>query len=165
MTDALSSPDTGELATYAIGELAEKTGIKVVTIRFYEREGLLPPPPRTPGGHRLYDGKALKRLFFIARARALGFPLARVRLLLSLADGALAGGENACAEAERLAARHLAEVQEKVRELQALERVLKDMVERCREDSLPDCPLIETLFRAGRSAPQEGLGDPVPIKA
>ena len=84
-----------------IGPLAERTGCKVETIRYYERIGLLPKPVRSQGGHRHYGGEALKRLNFILRARRLGFGLDAVRVLLNLADG---HGES-CGEVERLAGR------------------------------------------------------------
>ncbi len=72
--------------TMAIGVLSERTGCKVETIRFYEREGLLPAPVRSSGGYRLYSQDHLKRLTFIRRARVLGFSIDEVRKLLTLAD-------------------------------------------------------------------------------
>lgn len=126
-----------------IGDVARRTGCKVETIRYYERIGLLTPPPRSAGGHRLYGGDDLKRLNFILRARHLGFRLAQVRLLLSLADGD--GGS--CAEVQRIAAEHLAEVRTKLRDLAALDGVLAAMVERCRGGTMPECPVIEALYR------------------
>lgn len=127
----------------SIGDLARRTGCKVETIRYYERAGLLAPPPRSAGGHRLYGQGGLKRLNFILRARRLGFTLAQVRVLLDLADG----GGGGCAEVERIAARHLAEVRARLRDLAALDGVLAEMVERCQGGTLPECPVIEALFR------------------
>lgn len=70
-----------------IGELSKRTGVNIETIRYYERNGVLPKPPRTEGGHRAYDSAFVKRLSFIARARQLGFSLEEIRSLLSLVDG------------------------------------------------------------------------------
>jgi hypothetical protein len=72
-------------AAYAIGDLARHTGTKVETIRWYERDGVMPAPVRTRGGHRLYTAAHRNRLAFIRHARELGFPLEDVRALLRLA--------------------------------------------------------------------------------
>ena len=72
---------------YPIGALSGRTGCSIETIRYYERIGLLPAPPRSAGGHRVYDDDHLKRLTFIRRGRALGFTLDQVRGLLGLVDG------------------------------------------------------------------------------
>jgi len=128
-----------------IGGLSKRTGCKVETIRYYESIGLLSPPARSQGGHRHYGQAALKRLNFILKGRRLGFSLDGVRGLLALADGE---GEN-CAEVERIAANHLADVRMKIADLNTLERVLNDMVNRCASGNLPACPLIETLFEEG----------------
>ncbi len=125
-----------------IGELAKRTGCKVETIRYYERIGLVPEPPRSDGGHRHYDEAAVKRLNFILRARRLGFSLDAVRMLLGLADG----HGRSCAEVEHVAAGHLDDVRAKLADLQTLEGVLADLVERCRGGTVPDCPLIESLY-------------------
>jgi MerR family transcriptional regulator, mercuric resistance operon regulatory protein len=76
------------------GELAARSGCHLETVRFYEKQGLLPAPPRTSGGHRDYAASHLQRLTFIRRARELGFTLDEVRSLLTLVDGS----EGACAE-------------------------------------------------------------------
>jgi MerR family mercuric resistance operon transcriptional regulator len=73
--------------TMTIGPLSEKTGCNIETIRYYERIGMMPKPPRTAGGHRVYREEHLKRLTFIRRSRELGFTLDQVRNLLLLVDG------------------------------------------------------------------------------
>ncbi len=133
-----------------IGALSKQTSCNVETIRFYEKAGLLPPPPRTAGGFRLYDRDDAARLVFIRRARELGFTLDEVRALLKLA----ADRENTCAEARDVASSHLQEVRKKISDLRRLERVLGEMVVRCADGTLPDCPLIEALYRA---PPKAGL--------
>ena len=69
-----------------IGSLSRRTGVHIETVRYYEREGLLPEPPRTPGGHRVYDEVHVRRLNFIRRGRELGFTLGEIRQLLALVD-------------------------------------------------------------------------------
>ena len=124
------------------GELAKRTGCNLETVRYYEKIGILPAPPRTEGGHRSYDLSHERRLRFILRARELGFTLDEVRALLCLADDRNAP----CAEARDLAAAHLADVRAKIADLKSMERVLKDMVAQCADGTLPECPLIEILF-------------------
>ena len=126
-------------------ELARRTGANLETVRYYEKVGLLPPPPRTASGYRSYDDAHEQRLGFVLRARELGFSLDEIRALLRLADER----EQPCAEASRLAASHLAEVRAKIADLKRMERVLKDVVMQCGDGTRPDCPLIESLFRSG----------------
>lgn len=126
----------------SIGELSRQTGCKVETIRYYERIGVLPPPARSEGGHRVYNESHLKRLNFVLRARRLGFPLGEVRTLLDLADGE---GET-CEQGEKLASERLTQVRQKMADLTLMEGVLDDMVAECRLGTTPQCPLIDTLF-------------------
>lgn len=127
-----------------IGALSRRTGCPIETVRYYERIGLLPRPPRTAGGYRMYGEEAVRRLAFVLRARALGFSPPEVRALLGLAEGQ----EPSCAAVRDMAAAHLAEVRRKIDDLQRLGRILADMVETCAEGRLPECPLIEALYRA-----------------
>ena len=124
-------------------ELARRTGANLETVRYYEKVGLLPPPPRTASGYRSYDGAHERRLGFVLRARGLGFSLDEIRALLRLADER----EQPCAEASRLAAAHLADVRAKIADLKRMERALKDVIAQCGDGTRADCPLIETLFR------------------
>jgi MerR family mercuric resistance operon transcriptional regulator len=123
-------------------ELAQRTGCNLETVRYYEKVGLLPEPPRTASGHRTYNATHERRLRFVLRARELGFSLDEVRQLLRLVDEL----EQPCAEARAVAAAHLDDVQAKIADLRRMERVLKDMVAQCADGTLPECPLIETLF-------------------
>src|SRR5215469_14992245 len=82
-----SSPDSKrecELAEIRIGDLSHRTGCNIETIRYYERVGLLPQPPRSPSRYRLYDIDDVRRLMFVRRSRELGFSLDEVRTLLAL---------------------------------------------------------------------------------
>lgn len=125
----------------SIGHLSRRSGVNVETIRYYERIGLLPPAPRTAGGHRLYAGSHWRRLAFVRRARELGFSLGEVRTLLSLVDGGYT-----CGEVQVLALHHLERVREKIRDLQRLERTLRDTAEQCEGGAAPACPVIDVLF-------------------
>lgn len=126
----------------SIGALSRATGVKVETIRYYERIGLMPASLRSEGGHRQYREAELRRLRFIRRARELGFTLDEVRELLNLADG---GG--ACAEVEAMAKTHLAGVQERINDLQRLAESLAQLTRQCEGvDSRAGCPLIDDLF-------------------
>ncbi|EFI53235.1 MULTISPECIES: MerR family transcriptional regulator [Afipia] len=124
-------------------ELARRTGANLETVRYYEKVGLLPPPPRTAAGYRSYDRAHERRLSFVLRARELGFSLEEVRALLRLVDER----DQPCAEASRLAATHLVNVRTKIADLQRMEGVLKRVLAQCGDGRRPDCPLIETLFR------------------
>lgn len=124
-------------------ELARRTGCNLETVRYYEKVGLLPEPPRTASGYRSYDSTHERRLRFVLRARELGFSLDEIRELLRLVDER----DRPCAEARDVAAVHLADVQTKIADLKRMERVLKDVVARCGDGTLPECPLIETLFQ------------------
>jgi MerR family mercuric resistance operon transcriptional regulator len=124
-------------------ELARRAGCNLETVRYYEKVGLLPEPPRTASGYRSYDTLHERRLRFVLRARELGFSLDEIRELLRLVDER----DRPCAEARNVAAVHLADVREKIADLKRMERVLKDVVTECGDGTLPECPLIETLFR------------------
>ncbi|RJT28163.1 MerR family transcriptional regulator [Mesorhizobium waimense] len=125
------------------GELARRTGSNLETVRYYEKIGLLPEPPRTPGGYRSYDTGHERRLRFILRARELGFSLEEVRELLRLVDER----DRPCADVRIVATTHLDDVRAKIADLRRMEQVLKDVVRQCGDGTLPECPLIETLFR------------------
>lgn len=124
-----------------IGHLSGSTGVHRETIRYYERTGLLPQPPRSAGRHRLNDDSHRQRLAFIRRGRELGFALEEIRTLLQLADGQ----SRPCAEARGIAARHLDQVRAKIGSLRAMERTLAGIVARCAEAGPPGCPLLDAL--------------------
>ncbi|KAB2940276.1 helix-turn-helix domain-containing protein [Hyphomicrobium sp.] len=124
-----------------IGRVAERTGVNIETIRYYERIGLLAHPPRTEGRHRTYDEGDVRRLGFIRRGRELGFSLEDVRTLLKLADR----GGMACAETKDMTARHLGDVRGKIRSLKRLERALTKMTDACQPGSQLSCPVLDAL--------------------
>ena len=126
----------------AIGALSKHTGTNIETIRYYERVGLLPTPARSSGGYRLYGTDHVKRLNFVRRARALGFSVAEVRKLLTLADQR----RRPCAEVRVVAMAHLQDVKAKIADLRQMERVLRDTVARCEAGSGSHCPMIDALY-------------------
>ena len=99
-----------------IGTFSERTGCHIETIRYYERIKLLPKPPRTEGGHRLYDREQVKRLVFIRRSRELGFSLDEIRTLLRLVDGK----RYTCQEVKTITETHLEDVKRKIADLRRL---------------------------------------------
>ena len=127
-------------------QLAQRTGSNLETVRYYEKVGLLPEPPRTVSGYRSYDSTHERRLRFVLRARELGFSLDEIRELLRLVDER----DRPCAEARTIAATHLNDVRAKIADLKRMERVLKDVIAQCGDGMMPECPLIETLFRQER---------------
>ncbi len=129
-----------------IGALSRRTGVKVETIRYYERIGVLPRPDRTEGGHRSYDETQLKRLGFVRRARELGFALQDVRALLALVDG----GDYSCAEVRDVTLQHLRAVRRRIADLRRMEQVLRAMAAECDGGQVPDCPIIDALFESRR---------------
>ncbi len=125
------------------GELAQRSGCNIETVRFYEKHELLPAPPRTAGGHRDYAPEHLKRLTFIRRSRELGFTLDQIRSLLALVDG----GAWTCAEVRAMTLRHLDEVRRKIADLQKLAVILEDMAAQCDRGAVPECPIVDLLFQ------------------
>ncbi|MDF1587514.1 MerR family DNA-binding transcriptional regulator [Geminicoccaceae bacterium 1502E] len=121
-----------------IGAVARRGGVSVETVRYYERIGLLPPPPRSAGGHRLYGEEDARRLDFVRRGRALGFGLEEIRRLLRLE----AGG---CGEAQLLAREQLASLRRKMAELRRMERALAGAAAGCSASRAAGCPLLRTL--------------------
>ncbi|TVR83830.1 MAG: MerR family transcriptional regulator [Rhodospirillales bacterium] len=124
-----------------IGWLARASGCRVETVRYYERIGLLPKPPRTAGGHRMYDSDHLRRLAFIRRSRELGFGLPEVRELLALADDRSAP----CDTVHALAERHLAAIRARLADLRRMQRELAVMAATCRTGRVPECRILDAL--------------------
>jgi Cu(I)-responsive transcriptional regulator len=125
----------------AIGELGRLTGTKVETIRYYERIGLLPAPPRTAGNYRVYGPAHVSRLSFIRRSRDLGFSLDQIRALLDLSDDR----SRSCEAVDAIAKEHRDEVDRKIADLRALRRELGSMIDQCRCGTVAECRIIEAL--------------------
>lgn len=140
-----------------IGELSRRTRCNIETIRYYERIGLMPAPPRR-GRYRSYGAEDVGRLGFVRRARELGFTLDEVRALLGLAGG----GQASCGEVRTLAASHLTDVRARIADLKRMERVLADSVRACDAGQDPGCPLIQSLYAEGRPS-LASLGTKIPM--
>ncbi|MFP6796231.1 MAG: helix-turn-helix domain-containing protein [Pseudomonadales bacterium] len=125
-----------------IGKVAAQTGCNIETIRFYEKECLLPKPERTDGGHRLYTEVQIDRLIFIRRSRELGFSMSEVRQLLSLVDGE----EVSCESVKAIAEIHLRDIRTKIADLKKMEHSLKDLSDQCSGVDAPECPIIDGLM-------------------
>lgn len=138
------SPDHIPLSpgvSMSIGELAAQTGCKVETIRYYEKTGLIPSPPRTAGGHRVYAQKHLKRLKFVRRGRELGFSMKQIRGLLETMEA----DSLSCGEVARRVEDHLNAVRGRVEALRRLESILSITLEQCDRGEQPACPIIDAL--------------------
>ncbi len=125
----------------SIGGLAQKSGVNLETIRYYERIGLMPKPDRTEGGHRSYEDSDIRRLSFIRRARELGFSLADIEALMALDEG----GGAPCAEARSIAATHLEKIESKIADLERFRMVLKATVLKCDGKSVKGCEVLNVL--------------------
>jgi MerR family mercuric resistance operon transcriptional regulator len=126
---------------FPIGTLAQRSGAHVETIRYYERIGLLPRPPRSSAGRRVYGPKDLRTLMFVRRARELGFKLEDIRTMLELGgpDGAK------CRDVREIAVRHLEEVRSKLEDLRKLEKMLAASVAECSGSATTRCAVIDML--------------------
>ena len=122
-------------------ELARETGCNLETIRYYETIGMVPDPPRTAAGYRVYGPAHVGRLRFILRARELGFSIEEIRGLLALVDR----GTQTCAEVKQRTQVHLAAVRAKIRDLKRIERILAATAAQCSGDTVPDCPVLDAL--------------------
>ena len=122
----------------AIGKLAKSLNLNVETIRFYEREGLITQPIKPISGYRQYDESITGQLRFITKAKALGFTLREIKLLMSM--------DNNCSQVELLSRQKLAIIRDKINDLQRLEKVILDMTNTCMQNEDPThCPIIDSL--------------------
>lgn len=135
---------TERTASFTVGDLATQSGCKVETVRYYEKTGLMPDPPRTDGGHRIYSLDHLKRLFFIRRSRELGFTIAQIKELLRFVDEP----DHTCGEVRGMAMLQARAVQEKIDDLKRLQKALKEMAALCKGGryKIDDCPIVDALF-------------------
>jgi len=129
-----------------IGELSKQAGCKIETIRYYEQQELMPPPPRTDGGHRLFNSAMVGRLQFIRRSRELGFSMHEIRQLLSIIDGK----QVSCERVKTIAEEHLHDITAKIADLRKMQRTLSELAGQCSGEDVPDCPIIDVLQSGNR---------------
>lgn len=129
---------------FSIGQLATQAGCKVETVHYYEKTGLMPDPPRTEGGHRIYTFSNIKRLNFIRRSRELGFSIKQIKELLKFIDEP----DHYCGEVKTMAVVHTQAIQQKIDDLERLKQALNKMLSQCKgsENPIDDCPIIDALY-------------------
>jgi MerR family copper efflux transcriptional regulator len=126
-----------------IGEAAKASGVSAKMIRHYEDTGLVPKAARTQAGYRIYGDEEVHILRFVRRARDLGFSLAEIKALLAL----WGNRRRASGDVKRLALRHVADLDRRIGEMQAMRRTLADLARHCHGDHRPECPILEDLGR------------------
>ncbi len=124
-----------------IGNAAKASGVSAKMIRYYEATGLIPPAGRTAAGYRVYSDQDVHRLRFIRRARDLGFSVTGIEELLGLWHDRT----RKSADVKRLALAHVAELRQKIRELDDMAGTLESLAAHCHGDHRPDCPILSDL--------------------
>lgn len=131
-----------------IGEMAKNAGVGVETVRFYEREGLLPEPPRRSSGYRQYSPEALRRLQFIRRTKELGFSLEEIRDLMELR----VDPHTSCGEVKRRAEDKITDIERKMAELGRMKKALGRLASSCSgRGPTSTCPILDAM-EGGRGA-------------
>jgi len=130
---------------FNISEAAEASGVSAKMIRHYEEIGLVPKAGRTVAGYRIYRDADVHVLRFIRRARDLGFTMKEIAGLLGLWQDK----RRASADVKKLAAKHMADLDARIAELQGMRRTLEHLVHCCHGDGRPDCPILDDLAGAG----------------
>ena len=129
-----------------IGDLAKRTGCLVETIRYYERQGLLPEPARSEGNYRLYTDVHVERLQFIRHCRSLDMTLEEIRNLLRFRDAP----EENCSEVDALLEEHIEHVSNRIKELRFLQNNLRRLRSRCEQArTIKDCGILQSLGKPG----------------
>lgn len=137
-----------------IGEAAKAAGVSAKMIRHYESVGLFPEAARTASGYRQYTDKEVTTLRFIRQSRDLGFSIEQIRELLGLWQNR----RRPSRQVRALAQAHILELDEKLKELQAMKATLEHLVQCCHGDDRPDCPIIDTLAQEAPALPQAAHG-------
>lgn len=125
-----------------VGEVANRAGVNIQTIHYYERRGLLPKPPRTEGNYRAYPEDTVLRIRFIKRAQTLGFTLKEITELLALK----AEPDTQCADVRERAQAKVMDIEERMRTLQAMRKALTKLIDECSGTGpVTECPILEAL--------------------
>jgi len=130
------------MGTMTIGTLARKAGVGVETVRYYERRGLIPEPPRRDSGYREYTSEAISRVHFIRRAKELGFTLKEIHELLTLR----VDPTTTCRDVRRRAETKIHDIEEKIRLLGSMRTALRRLTAQCRgKGPVSECPILDSL--------------------
>ena len=130
------------MTRFTIGQLAQQAGVNIESIRYYERRGLIPEPPRLASGYRQYSKDDITRIQFIKRAQALGFSLTEIAELLALR----VKSGTVCADVQQQAEDKLADIEAKIALLQGMKLALSELVTACRDNQLTtECPILNAL--------------------
>jgi Hg(II)-responsive transcriptional regulator len=128
--------------TFTIGQLAKQAGVKIETIRYYERVKLISQPPRPVSGYRRYSPDHIARIQFIKRAQALGFSLKEVAELLALR----VGSDTVCQDVQKRVEIKITDIEAKIQMLQRMKTVLTDLAKACTENELTnECPILKAF--------------------
>jgi len=132
------------MATLTIGQLAKKAKVNLETIRYYERRGLIPEPPRNKSGHRVYSQEAVRRMGFIKRCQAHGFSLKEVSELLALR----VGPDTTCGDVKARIERKITDIEKRIADLQKIKEALLRMSGKCvLNGPVGECPILEELYK------------------
>ena len=135
------------MAGLTIGKVAERAGVKIDTLLYYERQGVIAPPERNGSNYRVYAQDAVLRVRFVKRAQELGFTLAEIKELLELRVSEQAS----CADVRDQALAKVTDLDQKIRSLQAMRRVLSNLAEECSgEGPASECPILDALNERGK---------------
>ncbi|MEM6498233.1 MAG: helix-turn-helix domain-containing protein [Pseudomonadota bacterium] len=129
---------------FTIGRASEQSGVNIETIRYYEREGVVPKPGRSAGGRRLYSSDEIAKLRFVRRCRDLGFPISIIKTFLSLTTQ----NDRSCGEVKAMAENHLSEITAKIENLVRLQDALLSLSKNC-DDVSAACPMLDALMKDG----------------
>lgn len=129
---------------FTIGKASEQSGVNIETIRYYEREGVIPKPGRSAGGRRLYSSDEIAKLRFVRRCRDLGFPISIIQTFLSLTEQS----DRSCGEVKEMAQNHLGEITAKIENLVRLREALLSLSKNC-DDGTAACPMLDALMKDG----------------
>ena len=130
------------MAALTIGKVAERAGVNIDTLRYYERQAVIPPPERNGSNYRVYSPDTVPRVRFVKRAQELGFTLAEIKELLDLRVSV----EARCADVRYQALAKIEDLNGKIRSLQAMRRVLTKLAGECSgEGPVSECPILESL--------------------
>ncbi len=132
---------------FTIGKLSSITNVNIETIRYYEKKNILPSPPRTQSGYRIYSQEHVQRLIFIRKSRELGFSINEIRTLLNMIDG----NNLTCAQVKKITLRHIDEIHRKIKDLQKFAHDLEIIASKCKGDNTPDCSIIDALSYSNKS--------------